>query len=130
VLSGLAFSVLTVLNRKLTARHSALVIAFFQDSFAGLFLLPFLFILKPAVTGRDILLLAGLGVVCTALSHTLFIRGMKGQSARTASIISALEPVYGAVLALVFLAEVPSLRTVIGGAVIVGSTVAASLGER
>jgi drug/metabolite transporter (DMT)-like permease len=130
VLSGLAFSVLTVLNRKLTARHSALVVAFFQDSFAGLFLLPFLFILKPAFTGRDVLLLAVLGVVCTALSHTLFIQGMKGQSARTASIISALEPVYGAVLALIFLAEVPSLRTVIGGAVIVGSTVAASLGER
>ncbi len=129
VFAGLTFAILTTLNRRLTARHSALVIAFSQDLFAALFLVPFFFILKPALSGRDIALLAVLGIVCTALSHTLFIRGMRGISARTASIVSSLEPAYGAILALVFLGEVPSGRTVAGGAIIIGSTVLASLAE-
>ncbi len=129
VFAGLTFAVLTTINRRLTARHSALVIAFFQDLFAALFLVPFLFILKPALSGRDIALLAVLGVACTALSHTLFIRGMRGISARTASIVSALEPAYGAVLALAFLGEVPSGRTVAGGVIVIGSTVLASWAE-
>jgi drug/metabolite transporter (DMT)-like permease len=129
VFAGLTFALLTTLNRRLTARHSALVIAFYQDLFAALFLVPFLFLLRPAFSGRDIGLLAVLGIACTALAHTLFIQGMRGISARTASIISSLEPAYGAVLALVFLGEVPSGRTVAGGVIIIGSTVLASLAE-
>jgi drug/metabolite transporter (DMT)-like permease len=130
VFAGLTFSLLTVLNRRLSARLPALVIAFFQDSFAALFLVPFFFLLRPRLSGRDLLLLGLLGVACTALAHTLFIRGMREVSARTASIISSLEPAYGALLAFLFLAEVPSPRTIAGGAVIVGSSVLASLAER
>jgi len=130
VLAGLLFAVLTVVNRRLVSRHSALTIAFFQDLSAAVFLLPIFFIIDPSLTRRDILLLAVLGVACTALSHTLFIRGLKTVSARTASIISALEPVYGAALALLLLGEIPAARTVAGGALIVGSSVWASLAER
>jgi drug/metabolite transporter (DMT)-like permease len=129
VFAGLTFAVLTTLNRRLTSRHSAPVIAFFQDSFACVFLLPVAFVLKPQLNSRSLLLLAVLGVACTALAHTLFIQGMKAVSARTASIISSLEPAYGAVLALLILSEVPSVRTIVGGAVIIGSTALASLTE-
>jgi len=59
-----------------------------------------------------------LGFFCTALSHTLFIQGMKRIRAQTASIISSLEPVYGILLALFLLGEVPAVRTLVGGAVI------------
>lgn len=129
VLSGLAFSVLAVLNRRLTSRHPALHIAFFEDASAALFLLPFVFVLRPSLSGRDFLLLAVLGFVCTALAHTLFIRGMTGVSARTASIISSLEPAYGAALAFLFLGEAPAARTLAGGALIIGSSLLASRAE-
>lgn len=129
VLAGLTFSVLTVLNRRLAARRAPLEIAFYQDIFAALFLLPALFVIRPSLSGRDLALLAVLGIVCTALSHTLFIRGMRRVSARTASIVSSLEPAYGALLALVFLKEIPSARTVAGGIVIIGSCVLASVAE-
>jgi drug/metabolite transporter (DMT)-like permease len=129
VFAGLTFAVLTTLNRRLTSRHPALVIAFWQDLFACAFLIPVVFILRPQLTPRSLMLLAVLGVVCTALAHTLFIQGMRVVSARTASIISSLEPAYGALLALLFLGEVPSLRTVVGGAVILVSTALASLTE-
>ena len=47
------------------------------------------------------------GSRCTALAHTLFIGGLAVVTAHTASVIAALEPVYGIALALAFLGEVP-----------------------
>ena len=58
---------------------------------------------------------------------------MKRIRARAASIISSLEPVYGVLLALIFLGEVPALRTILGGAVILGAALAVTrrgAGER
>jgi len=118
LLSSITFAVLTILNRKLTQHFSSLLIAFYQDFFALLFLLPFYFALRPALNTNDILLLCVLGVFCTAGSHTLFIKGMKRLKAQTASMIHFLEPVYGIIFAFFFLHEIPSLRTILGGAII------------
>jgi drug/metabolite transporter (DMT)-like permease len=125
--AGLTFAVLSIVNRLLTARHDSVKIAFWQDSVAALVLLPFLFILRPVLTGRDIGLLLFLGVVCTAGSHTLFIDGMRRLTAQTASIISSLEPVYGIALAYLFLREIPAPRTLLGGAVILSAVIVISL---
>ncbi len=127
VFSGLTFSVLSIINRMLTARHPSVLIAFGQDLVAALALLPFAFLLRPAWTGRDIALLAVLGIVCTAGAHTLFIQGLRRISAQAASIVSSLEPVYGIVLAFIFLKEVPVPRTIVGGAVILGAVIVISL---
>jgi drug/metabolite transporter (DMT)-like permease len=118
LLSSVTFAVLTILNRKLTQHFSSLLIAFYQDFFAMLFLLPFYFVLRPALNTNDILLLCVLGVFCTAGSHTLFIKGMKRIKAQTASMIHFLEPVYGIIFAFFFLHEIPSLRTILGGVII------------
>jgi drug/metabolite transporter (DMT)-like permease len=123
LLAGFTFSILTIFNRKLTQKLSPLSIAFFQDFFATIFLCPFLFLLKPSLSSRDILLLIILGTVCTAGSHTLFIKGMRHIKAQTASIISSLEPVYGILFAFLFLNEIPSLRTTAGGCVILVSQI-------
>ncbi|HUU38203.1 MAG TPA: DMT family transporter [Candidatus Desulfaltia sp.] len=130
LLSGLSFAVLTMFNRRLVRDYSSLAIAFFQDLFAAFFLLPSLMMMAPAgLAARDLGLLVVLGVVCTAGSHTLFIRGMRRVRARTASIISSLEPVYGIVLAFVFLGESPSFRTLTGGAVIMAAVIFVTLRE-
>jgi len=128
--AGLTFAVLSVLNRQLAARHSSVTVAFYQDLFAGLFLLPTVIGSGLPFSGRDWILVAVLGVFCTAAAHTLFIEGMKGVGARTASIVSSLEPVYGILLALAFLKEYPSLRTVSGGAIVLAAAAAATLRAR
>lgn len=116
--SAVTFALLTVLNRKAVKRYSSQIIALYQDTIAAFVLLPFLFIVQPVFTVKDILLLIFLGVVLTALSHSLYINGMKNIKAHTASIIASLEPVYGIVFALIFLQEIPSIRTIIGGTII------------
>lgn len=118
LLSGLTFALLTIINRKLTLQLSSLIIAFYQDFFATLFLLPFFFIFPPLLNTRDILLLVVLGVLCTAGSHTLFIKGMRYVKAQTASMIHFLEPVYGIIFAFLLLHEIPKLRTIMGGVII------------
>jgi drug/metabolite transporter (DMT)-like permease len=126
--AGATFALLSILNRKLSFRYPSPVVAFYQDAFAALFLLP-VALLGPAVafSGRDILLLSVLGIICTAGAHTLFISGMRRLSAQTASIISALEPVYGVLFARLFLGEIPSARTLAGGAVILAAVAVLSL---
>jgi drug/metabolite transporter (DMT)-like permease len=116
--SGLTFAVLTVLNRKLTQDLPSLTVAFYQNFFAAIFLLPFILLIRPSLSVQEITLLLVLGVICTAVSHTLFIDGMKFVKAQTASLVHTLEPVYGIIFALLILSEMPSVRTIIGGAVI------------
>lgn len=125
--AGLTFSILSIVNRKLSQQFSSLVIAFYQDFFATLFLLPFFFVWRPALDLKNIILLFTLGVVCTAGSHTLFIKGMKHIKAQTAAIISSLEPVYGIILAFIFLHEIPKLRTLIGGLIILWAVFSVTL---
>lgn len=125
--AGLTFSVLTILNRHLAQRYSGSLIAFFQDFVSTLLLIPFFFVIRPVLNTKNILLLCILGVFCTAGAHSLFIKGMKYIKAQTASIISSLEPVYGIVMAFLFLGEIPSLRTILGGIIILGTAFAVTL---
>jgi len=130
LVSGLTFAVLTVFNRRLAQKHSSLAIAFYEDFFASMILFPFVWLSGGRITKKELLLLAVLGVVCTSGAHTLFISGMRRIRAQAASIISALEPVYGISLAFVLLKERPSLRTLGGGAVILVAVVLVSLREQ
>ena len=126
ILSGLMFALLTVGNRALVSRRSATGVALWQNACAAACLLPG-FALDPVLpTPRDLALLIVLGVVCTALAHTLFIRSMRVLSAHTASVVAALEPVYGIALAFALLGEAPGWRTLIGAALIVGAALRAT----
>jgi drug/metabolite transporter (DMT)-like permease len=126
VLSGFMFALLAVGNRGLAMRRSASGVALWQNTCAAACLLP-AFALDPAIPGaHDVVLLIVLGVVCTALAHTLFIRSMRIVSAHTASVVAALEPVYGIALAFALLGERPGWRTLIGAALIVGAALRAT----
>ncbi|WOD41294.1 DMT family transporter [Nodosilinea sp. E11] len=129
LLSGLSFALLQLLNKGYRQRYGAVAIAFYQNLFAWMSLAG-LGAIAPLgsldLNPRDLGLLLVLGVLCTAVAHTLFIESLAVLRTQTASVISALEPVYGIVLAALLLAEMPSLRTLLGGGLILGTTLAAS----
>jgi len=126
-LSGLTFAVLSLLNRKIVKSYSPLTVAFYQNAVAAAVLLPMLVVEQPSIGSQDFLFLGLLGVICTALSHALFIKGLVYVKTQLASIIAGLEPVYGIVFAVVLLGEIPSLRTLAGGFLIIGATFLATL---
>ena len=103
-----------------------MVIALYQNFVATLVLLPMLALVDLRLDARQIGLLVFLGVICTALSHALFIRGLRFVRAQLASVIACLEPVYGIAFAFFLLHEVPSASTLAGGALIVATAVMAT----
>lgn len=120
LLAGATFAALSVSNRWLTRSYPSAVISWYQDTTAALILAPALLFTHPArlFAPRQLLLLLLLGVVCTAVAHTLFIEGMRHVTAQLASLVATLEPVWGIAFAFVLLGETPATRTVIGGCVI------------
>jgi drug/metabolite transporter (DMT)-like permease len=128
LLSGLTFALLAVLNRRFAAARPATDVALWQNAYGALALLPFAFATSsiPAFDARQIGLILALGVLCTAVAHTLFIAALRTVRAHTASVVAALEPVYGIALAFVLLGEVPGMRTLAGGALIVGAALFAT----
>ncbi len=121
ILSGFTYAILSILNRKYVKAYSSTVIAFYEQIIATVLLMPFIFVESPAISMRDIALLILLGTVFTGISHTLFINGLKNVKTQAAGIISTLEPVYGIVFATILLGEIPSMRELLGGAIILST---------
>jgi drug/metabolite transporter (DMT)-like permease len=79
------------------------------------------------INSSQIILIIVLGVLCTAMAHTLFIASLKTVRAQLASVTACLEPVYGIVTALLILGEYPQFREVMGGCLIITVVAANSL---
>jgi drug/metabolite transporter (DMT)-like permease len=127
VLWGVLSAFLISMRKKyLTARPSS-VVMLYQVSIGTLCLLPFLPREFEAQAADWVLPLILLGVFFTALPHTLLVSSLTRLKAKTVGIVASLQPAYGVVLAAIFLSEIPSLRTLVGGAVIVSAAVAESI---
>ena len=124
LMAGFGFAVLTLLNRGHVRKHSALLITCWQNGFAALVLLPWSLSESWIISGEELGLLFLLGVVCTVGGHTLLINGLRHVRAQVASLlIAGLEPVFAILFALFLLGEVPSLQTLLGGVLIISTTV-------
>lgn len=124
VLAGATFALLSVTNRWLARTYPSLTISLYQDGVAAIVLLPALFFAPSATlwTPHTLLILLILGVVCTALAHTLFIASMRYITAQSASLLASLEPVWGIVFGVLLLQDIPTLITLLGGAIILFAT--------
>ncbi len=120
---GLGFAVLTLLNRGHVRKHSPLLLTCWQNGFAAMVLLPWSLTESWNLTTSDWSLLIVLGVVCTVGGHSLLINGLRNVRAQIASmLIAGLEPICAIVLAFFLLEEVPSIQTLIGGILIICTT--------
>lgn len=128
IFSGFTFALLTLVNRKNAKTSDSIAIAFYQNIFACIFLiLPILTIHASLPEIAALPNLIFLGVVCTALAHTMFIQSLTSIKAQTASVITGLEPVYGIILAFFMLNETPGIRILLGGFIIISVSIAASI---
>ncbi|QKE63892.1 DMT family transporter [Aquipseudomonas campi] len=123
VLSGLLFALVSVSNRATTRGLNPAQAALWQNIGILLCSLPFAWSLLPEVRALDWLWIGLLGVLCTALAHSLFVASLRTLNARSASVVFALEPVYGIVFAWWLFHEQPGLRMLFGGSLIVLATV-------
>ncbi len=124
LLAGATFALLSVANRGLSRSYPSLTISLYQESIAALVLLPFLFFIPTGAlwTAHELVILLILGVVCTALAHTLFIASMRSITAQSASLLASIEPVWGILFGVLLLHDIPTPTTLLGGAIILGAT--------
>lgn len=129
ILSGFTFALLTVRTRKLSPTRWSSEMALWQNTFAAVCVAPVVLWqggLGGEVTAQVLLLVVVLGVFCTALAHALYTASLARLPASTVSVVAALEPVYGILLALLLLHEIPGTRTIAGAALLVAAAAVAT----
>ena len=145
--SGLSFAGLAICNRRGNRGMDAIQVAFWQNLVVALLVLPLLGLgLAPPqiahsqapsswVTGAAAIdlvswfWLAVLGVLCTGLAHTLFVKSLEALDARSAGMIIALDPVYAIACAWWLFDEEPSGRMLVGASLIILATVLLAMGH-
>lgn len=123
LLMGL-FSALTYALRNLLLKTHAdmahgSIQMLYQMVIVVVLLFPVLWLFPNENIRSDLPYLFLLGIVTTAIGHTLFLSSFPHFTISTASIMSSIQPLFGVVLGMLFLGEIPSLKSVLGGALIV-----------
>lgn len=127
MICSLTYAILTLANRYFSARYAARTICLYEQGSAAVVLLPALFLVETTWRAQDIAGVAFVGFICTAFAHSLYVTAQKSVKAQTAGIVSGMETVYGIVYALLFLGEIPTIRELVGGAVILSVAMYSSL---
>lgn len=127
LVSALAYAVLSLANRYLSGRYEARTVCLYEQGTAAVVLLPVLVFSRVTWSLQNFAGIAAIGLLCTAIAHSLYVAAQRHVKAQTAGIISGMETVYGILFALLFLGEIPGPRELIGGAVILGVALFSSL---
>ena len=127
LVSALAWAIRNLLLKSNIAAFNSSILMFYQLGTAMLLLLPMLWIYQEAAVIPQLPYLLFLGLVTTAIGHTLFINSFNHFSVSTASIMASTQPIYGIIVAMIFLGEIPSGRSLIGGALILLTVVIESM---
>ncbi len=129
-LAALLFVFIHFINKFQVSNLRGNALSFIQLGVAGLVLLPWGFSGYDYQTDSplmDIGLVIFLAVFSTAMAYSLFIESMRNLSARTAAILTGLEPVYAITIAVVFLEDNFSWNMFIGACMVLVSVMWSSM---
>ena len=130
VLSALLYSIRNIMSKKLTASYTGTSIMFHQIAILSVVLLPVMFYMDTSNIPSQMPYIVMLGLLTTAIGHTMLVSSFKHFSVSTASIITSITPIFGILIAFVFLNEKPNLNTVIGGSLILATVIIESVRSR
>src|SRR5690606_17841659 len=113
-----------------TSHYSGTSIMLYQITILSLLLLPSLFFYDTSNISVQFPYIVALGLLTTAIGHTMIVSSFKHFSVSTASIITSITPIFGIILAFFFLNETPHLNTFLGGSLILATVVIESMRSR
>jgi len=121
LISALFYSFRNLILKREIVSYNGSVLMFYQALIAVTILSPMLYFFMPSydLIMGDLPYLLALGLITTAVGHTMFLNSFEYFKISTVSIMSSLQPVFGIVLAMLFLYEFPNWRSLIGGALII-----------
>ena len=121
VLSALFYALRNLTMKSNSKKYESSVLMFYQFLFIALVFSPFLVTNDTSNTVTYFPYILLLGIFTTAIGHTLFVNCFKNFNISTASIIASSQPVFGILLGVLFLKEIPNFHVVIGGAIILST---------
>lgn len=127
IVSAIFYSFRNLLMKREVERYNGTVLMFYQILVVSILLIPSIFfseLTEVSAQWKPLLILA---ILTTCVGHTLFLKSFKNFSVTTASIMSSIQPVYGIALGAIFLSEIPSLKIIIGGTLIISAVVIENL---
>ncbi len=123
VFSAIVYALRNLILKSNSNMANGSIQMFYQMGVVLLILLPVLWIYPQEKIVSQLPYLLILGGVTTALGHTLFLTSFFHFRISTASILSSVQPIFGVILAVIFLHEIPNLKSLIGGLLILTTVV-------
>jgi len=127
LLSALLLAVRNIANRVYMGRYSSTTLMLYQMMASALILVPVSDIDYHQVEANTWMLLILLGSLFTALPHTLFTASLRVLTAKTVGVILSIQPFYAIIFAVLLLGEIPTVRILAGGVVIVTCSIVESI---
>ncbi|WP_456441058.1 DMT family transporter [Psychroserpens sp.] len=127
ILSAVCYAIRNLILKKHIANYNGSMLMFYQVLILTALLIPTLFIMDTSAIETQYPYVLILALLTTAIGHTLFVNSLKYFNASTASIISSTQPVFGIIIAFLFLNEIPSWNTFVGGTLIISTVVIESI---
>ncbi|ALJ05963.1 multidrug transporter [Pseudalgibacter alginicilyticus] len=130
VFSAFCYATRNLMLKKPAANYDGTSLMLFQTVIVTIVLFPVLFMKDLSNLSNQFPYLILLGLLTTAIGHSLFISSLKYFSVSTASIIGSTQPIFGIIIAFIFLGETPTLNTFIGGSLILITVIVESIRSR
>jgi len=116
--SALCYAIRILILKQHVANYNPTMLMFYQTVIITILLFPTLFFMDLSGLQSQFPFLLLLAFLTTAIGHSLMLQSLKFFTATTTTIISSLQPIFGIILAFIFLNEVPSIKTFTGGGLI------------
>ena len=127
LVSALTYALRNIILKKRMVNTNGSLMMWFQMGMTIVLLSPVMLLYSFETVPQQLPYILILGVVTTALGHTLFLNSFKHFTIGTASIISSIQPIFGILIAMVFLGEIPHYKSLIGGSIILLTVIIESL---
>ncbi|WP_299619205.1 DMT family transporter [uncultured Tenacibaculum sp.] len=127
VISALCYAIRILILKRYVNEYNGVVLMFYQTVIISICLFPTLFFMDISGVQSQLPYLLLLAFLTTAIGHSLMVYSLQFFTASTTSIISSVQPIFGIILAFIFLHEIPNINTLIGGSLILATVVIESI---
>jgi len=130
IFSALCYSLRNLTLKKHVKDYNGSMLMLYQMIVVSVILIPVLFFSDFSNLESQLPLLLLIALLTTAIGHTMLVNSLQHFSVSTASIISSVQPIFGIIIAYIFVNEIPSFNTYIGGSLILLTVVIESIRSR
>ena len=123
LISALSYALRILILKRHISNYNGTMLMVYQLLILTIVLAPFLVVMDTSGINSQWPYVTILALVTTAIGHTLFIHSLKHFKVSTASIMTSALPVYGIIIAYLFLNEVPNKNVFIGGFLIISTVI-------